>query len=215
MAFWDTENRVEDLVEEHLDHVEKVLKKFGEGMKAWVKHEDIEEAEDLADEIRDLEGRADDIRRDIEKVLIGGALLANSRGQIMDLVERIDKLANAGEAAMNFAVLQKITVPEELKPLIIKIVDETLEIINHVRQGMLELMEGDDDSAREETKKIEIGEGDVDDLEREFISELYSTELDLAEKLLLREYLEVLVEVSDRSEDFSDRLDTIIAIRKA
>lgn len=214
MAFWNTENRVEELVEEHLDHVEKVLKKFGEGMKVWVDHEDVEEAEDLADEIRDLEGRADDIRRDIEKVLIGGALLANSRGQIMDLVERIDKLANAGEAAMNFAVLQEIKVPEELKPLIIQIVDKTLEIIDHVRQGMLELMEGDDDSAREETKKIEIGEGDVDDLERKFISRLYSTELDLAEKLLLREYLEVLVEVSDRSEDFSDRLDTIIAIRK-
>ena len=214
MVFWETEKRIEDLVEDHLDHVEKVLKKFGEGMKKWIEHEDMEEAENLTHEIRDLEGRADDIRRDIEKELIGGALLANSRGQIMDLVERVDKLANAGEAAMNFAVLQKIKPPEELKPLIVKIIDRTLEIIDHVRLGMIDLMEGSDEEAREETKKIEIGEGDVDKLEREFISKLFDTELELAEKILLRQYLEILVEVSDRSEDFSDRLDTVIAIRK-
>jgi len=213
--FWETEERIESLVEEHLDHVEEALKKFGEGMKKWVEHEDMEEAENMAHEIRKLEGRADDIRRDIEKELIGGALLANSRGQIMDLVERVDKLANAGEAAMNFAVLQKLKIPDELKPLIVKIVDRTLEIINHVKLGMIDLMEGKDEEAREETKKIEIGEGDVDKLEREFISKLFDSELELAEKIFLRQYLEVLVEVSDRSEDFSDRLDTVIAIRKA
>lgn len=214
MGLWDSEAKVEGLVEKHLEYVEKVFTRFGEGMKVWLEDGDIQKAKDLAREIRNLEGRADDIRRDVEKELIGGALLAHSRGQIMELVGGVDKLANAGEASMNFAALQEIQVPEGLKPLVIDIVDRTLEIMDHVHDGVIDLMEGKEEEAREATKAIEIGEGDVDDLERDFIRELFATELELAEKILLRQYLETLVEVSDRAEDLSDRLDTILAIRR-
>lgn len=214
MGLWDSEAKVEDLVEKHLKYVEEVFTRFGEGMKIWLEDGDINQARELASEIRDLEGRADDIRRDVEKELIGGALLAHSRGEIMELVGGVDKLANAGEASMNFAAFQKIRVPEELKPLVIDIVDRSLEIMDHVHKGVVGLMEGKEEEVREAAKAIEIGEGDVDDLERDFISQLFNTDLDLAEKILLRQYLETLVEVSDRAEDLSDRLDTMLAIRK-
>lgn len=215
MGLWDSEARVEGLVEEHIEYVEKVFSRFGEGMKIWLEDGDIEEAKELAGEIRKLEGRADDVRREIERELIGGALLAHSREEIMELINGVDKLANAGEASMNFAALQEIEIPEDLKPLVIDIVDRTLEIMDHVHKGVVGLMEGKEEEAREATKAIEIGEGDVDDIELDFIRRLFATELDLAEKILLRQYLETLVEISDRAEDLSDRLDTILAIRRA
>lgn len=214
MGLWDSEARVEELVEKHLEYVEKVFSRFGEGMKTWLKDGDIDEARKLAAEIRNLEGRADDVRREIERELIGGALLAHSREEIMELVGGVDKLANAGEASMNFAALQEIKVPEELKPLVIDIVNRSLEIMNHVHDGVVYLLQGKGGEARKATKAIEIGEGDVDDLERDFISQLFDTNLDLAEKILLRQYLETLAEISDRAEDLSDRLDMILAIRR-
>ncbi|MBS3765422.1 DUF47 family protein [Candidatus Bipolaricaulota bacterium] len=215
MGLWDSEARVEELVEDHIEYVEKVFSRFGEGMKIWLEDGDIEEAKELAGEIRKLEGSADDVRREIEKELIGGALLAHSREEIMELINGVDKLANAGEASMNFAALQEIEIPEDLKPLVIDIVDRTMEIMDDVHKGVVGLMEGKEDEAREATKAIEIGEGDVDDIELNFIRRLFATELDLAEKVQLRQYLETLVEISDRAEDLSDRLDTILAIRRA
>lgn len=214
MDFWWSESRIEELIEDHLEHVEKVFVKFGEGIKVWMDHEDIDEAGELTHKVRNLERRADEVRREIEKELIGGALLANSRGRIMDLVGRVDKLANAGEATMNFTVLQEIRVPDQLKPLVIEIVDRTLEIIDHVRDGVLDLLEGKVDEALEATKAIEIGESNIDELEQDFIGQLFTMDLDLAEKILLRQFLETLVETSDRAEDFSDRLDMILAIRR-
>ncbi len=213
-GLWKAESDINEMIEDHVDLVDRTLKKFKEGMCLWVEEGDLDRANELALETHNLEGNADDLRRKIEMKLINGALLARSRRPLLDIVERTDKLANAAEASMDFTLLQKINPPEDLAPIIKEIVDLSVKIVDEVKLGLKALFGGDED-VLQYTEAIERIEGEIDDLERDFIQELFELEeLELAEKILLREYLETVVEISDRAEDLSDEMETLTATRK-
>lgn len=213
-GFWSGQSELNEMMQDHANLVDETLEKFKEGMCLWVEEGDLEKANDLAYETHKLEGEADDLRRKIEMKLLNGALLARSRRPLLDVVERTDKLANAAEASMDFTLLQKIELPNELGPIAEEIVDRSVEIVEVVQKGLKVLFGGDGD-VLQYTEKIEQLEGDIDDLERNFIQELFGLDdLELAEKILLRQYLESLVEISDRAEDLSDEMEIITATRR-
>ncbi|MCF7876310.1 DUF47 family protein [Candidatus Bipolaricaulota bacterium] len=213
-GLWQAESDIHEMIEQHVGLVDETLKKFKEGMCLWVEEGDLDRANELALATHNLEGEADDLRREIEMKLINGALLARSRRPLLDIIERTDKLANAAEASMDFTLLQRIRPPEELVPVTKEIVDLSVEIIGEVEKALKSLF-GGDDQVLQYTEEIEELEGEIDGLERDFIQELFQLErLDLAEKILLRQYLETLVEISDRAEDLSDEMEILTATRK-
>lgn len=213
-GFWSGQTELNEMMQDHADLVDETLEKFKEGMCLWVEEGDLERANELAYETHSLEGKADDLRREIEMKLLNGALLARSRRPLLDVVERTDKLANAAEASMDFTLLQRIELPEELGPIAEDIVNKSVEIVEVVQEG-LEVLFGGDGDVLQYTEEIEQLEGDIDDLERDFIQTLFGLEnLELAEKILLRQYLESLVEISDRAEDLSDEMEIITATRR-
>ncbi|MBS3766164.1 TIGR00153 family protein [Candidatus Bipolaricaulota bacterium] len=213
-GFWSGQTELNEMMQDHADLVDETLEKFKEGMCLWVEEGDLEKANELAYETHSLEGKADDLRREIEMKLLNGALLARSRRPLLDVVERTDKLANAAEASMDFTLLQRIELPEELGPIAEDIVNQSVEIVEVVQEG-LEVLFGGNGDVLQYTEEIEQLEGDIDDLERDFIQTLFGLDnLELAEKILLRQYLEGLVEISDRAEDLSDEMEIITATRK-
>jgi predicted phosphate transport protein (TIGR00153 family) len=212
MAFWKKQKKIETLVLEHLHCVDESLVFFQEAFTAYLDG-DMEKADQLALETHRAEGLADDVRRKVETALLGGALLAPSRRDILEIIEEVDKLANAGEAILDYLLLQQVGIPEELKPMLHEIMAKTREIFDEVNQA-LNLFFQDMNQALEHTKAIEIKEGEVDQLERAVIKRLFAMDLSLAEKLQVRGLVEELVEPSDRAEDLSDRIDMMIAQRR-
>jgi len=214
-GLWKGESDIHGMIESHVDLVVETLEKFQEGMVLWVEECDLDQANKLALETHNLEGDADDLRRDIEMKLLNGALMARSRRPLLDIVERTDKLANAAEASLDFTLLQKIELPEELVPTTKEILELSVEIVDDV-QDALKALFGGNGEVLEYTEAIEEVEGKIDTLERDFVQDLFNMEdLELAEKILLRQYLEALVEISDRAEDLSDELEILTATRKA
>ena len=214
-GLWKEESEVNEMIEGHVNLVVETLEKFQEGMDLWVEEGDLERANELALETHNLEGDADDLRREIEMKLLNGALMARSRRPLLDIVERTDKLANAAEASLDFTLLQEIQLPPELVPTTKEIVELSVSIVDKVQEALKTLFGGDGD-VLEYTESIERIEGEIDDLERKFVQNLFNLEgLELAEKILLRQYLEALVEISDRAEDLSDELEIMTATRKA
>ena len=212
MAFWKKQKKIETLVLEHLHCVDESLVFFQEAFTAYLDG-DMEKADRLALETHRAEGLADDVRRKVETALLGGALLAPSRRDILEIIEEVDKLANAGEAILDYLLLQQVGIPEELKPMLHEIMSKTREIFEEVNQA-LNLFFQDMNLALEHTKAIEMKEGEVDQLERAVIERLFAMDLGLAEKLQVRGLVEELVEPSDRAEDLSDRVDMMIAQRR-
>ena len=214
-GLWRDESEVNEMIEGHVNLVVETLEKFKEGMDLWVEEGDLERANKLALETHNLEGEADDLRREIEMKLLNGALMARSRRPLLDMVERTDKLANAAEASLDFTLLQEIQLPPELVPTTKEIVELSVTIVDKVQKALKTLFGGDGD-VLEYTESIERIEGEIDNLERDFVQDLFNLDdLELAEKILLRQYLEALVEISDRAEDLSDEMEILTATRKA
>ncbi len=210
--FWKKQKEIEKLVLKHLEQVEESLLHFQEALAAYLTG-DMEKAEELALATHTAEGRADDVRREVETAMLGGALLAPSRRDILEVIEQVDKLANAGEESLDYLLLQRISIPDSLKAFIQKIADKTGEIAAEVNYSMRFLFD-DMNKALEHTKQIEIKESEVDRMERDAIKTIFNMEIDLALKLQLYGLIEVLVEISDRAEDLSDRIDMMIAQRR-
>lgn len=213
-GLWKDESDVNEMIKSHVTLVTETLEKFQEGMDLWLEECDLEGANELALETHDLEGEADDLRRDIEMKLLNGALMARSRRPLLNIVERTDKLANAAEASLDFTLLQKVRIPDDLVPVTGEIVKLSVEIVDEVQKGLTALF-GGNGKVLEYTEAIEELEGTIDGLERDFVQDLFNMEdLELAEKILLREFIEALVEISDRAEDLSDEMEILTATRK-
>jgi len=211
-VFWKKQKEIEKLVLKHLEQVEESLSHFQEALAAYLSG-DVDKAGELALATHTAEGRADDVRREVETAMLGGALLAPSRRDILEVIEQVDKLANAGEESLDYLLLQQISIPEPVKPFIQKIVDKTGEIATEVNYSMRFLFD-DMNKALDHTKQIEIKESEVDRMERDAIKTIFKMDIDLAMKLQLYGLIEVLVEISDRAEDLSDRIDMMIAQRR-
>ena len=210
--FFRKGKKIEELVLRHLHQVDTTLAAFHESLIAYVVKRDIETAKEYAFKTHNEEGRADDIRREVEKELLSGALLAASRRDILEIIEQVDRLANSGEATLDTLLLERIEIPEEIVTYIEQIAEETGKIRQEVNSALHALFH-DPANTTVHTKEIENLEGKVDHLEREALKTIFKMEIDLARKLQLREFIEELVEISDRAEDLSDRIDIMVAER--
>ena len=211
MRIWRS-RRVEELITNHLGLVEQTVLKFQEALSAYL-DEGPERAEGLAEETHRLEAQADDARREAALELMGGALLASMRGEFLQLLERADRVANLAESVLYFALLQRIAVPQQLKPSLQEIGGRTVEIMAEARKAVHALFT-DRRAALDRSRAVERLESEVDSLERRTIEQIFHLELELVEQIQLREFVSRLADISDEIEDLSDQVEIIVATRR-
>jgi len=210
--FWRKQKEIERLVLEHLGYVDLTLQSFSKSLSAYLSDTDVETADRFALETHRSEGQADDVRRRIETQLLSGSLLPTSRRDILQIIDQVDRLANAAEEILDYLLLQRVEVPQEIMPQILEIGEETGKVFVEVKAAVSSLFHRLDD-ALEHTKAIEQLEGKVDHLEREAIKQLFELEIELAHKLQVSGFVQRLVRLSDRAEDLSDLVELIVAAR--
>ena len=210
--FWKKQKEIEGLVFEHLDRVDESLQYFIQSLNAYVQEGNIEKADQMAFETHKAEGQADDVRRRVETQLLAGALMPASRRDILQLVEQVDRLANAAENALDHLLLQRIEIPDAMRPAILEITSKTELIFSHVKSAISNLFK-EMEAALEHTAQIEHIEGEIDHIERKVLKQLFEQDLDLAHKLQVNGFVRSVVELSDRAEDLSDHIELMVAQR--
>jgi len=210
--FWRKQKEIETLVLEHLGQVDTTLVAFGKSLSAYLRDDDIETAEKYALETHRAEGQADDMRRRIETQLLSGSLLPTSRRDILQIIEQVDRLANAAEEILDYLLLQRMHVPAEIKSEIEQIAEQSALVFVEVKEAVTGLFQKVDD-ALAHTAAIEHLEGEVDHLERIATKRLFELDIDLALKLQVSGFIQRLVRLSDRAEDLSDLIELIVAAR--
>ena len=202
------EKEVIELILKHLDAVEDSLKTGIQTIEFYLDG-NISEAKVLTRKVGSLESEADIIRYNIRDKLYSGAYLPLLREDIYKLIESIDKVGNAGEASCDFFLNQRPTIPEEMRPHFVAVVQESLGIIDNLKLAVLCYFKGECkiETVREHTKEIGMQESRVDKFEWDLTKAILTSPMDLAHKLDLRLCLESIVEVSDRAEDAGDQLE--------
>ncbi len=211
--FWRKQKEIEALVLEHLGHVDATLQAFSRSLTAYLQEQNVETAEQFALETHRAEGQADDARRRIETQLLSGSLLPTSRRDILQIIEQVDRLANAAEEVLDVLLLQRVAVPAEILPEITEIGVQTNNVFVEVKAAVTGLFRKVAE-ALEHTKAIEHLEGEVDHLERKATKRLFELDIDLARKLQVSGFIQRLVRLSDRAEDLSDLIELIVAARR-
>ena len=217
MGLWrrwsSTASQLEELIRQHVELVEGAVGKFAETLFTYLDRGNLEEACKLVEETHRMESQADDVRRQAAKQLVRGALLPTTRAEMLELIERVDKVANLTESFLYFTLLQGIKVPEELIPTAKEITERIKEMMAKAKTAV-QLLFADRERALEHCERIEQLESQVDRTEKEAIRRIFVLELELAEKILLREFINRLADISDRIEDLSDQVELIVATRK-
>ena len=211
LLIWARKKRVKELVLKHLLRVRETIDVFAEASNICIQNGDLETRKRLALATHQAEGRADVVRRDAAKTLIEGALLPISRRQLLGIVERVDTLANAAEASLDYFINQQVEVPESHRPAFLAILKETEEVFDNVEHAVRWLFSPGQTGILEYVHRIDQGEARIDELERELVGCVFRSNLDLSRKLHLRGYMESLVEISDRAEDLSDSIALVAA----
>jgi predicted phosphate transport protein (TIGR00153 family) len=202
------EKEVIDLITKHLDKVEECLATALRAVETYI-NGDISEAKALALQVDNIETEADLIRYNIRDRLYSGAYLPMVREDIYNLVESMDKVADAAEACCDFFLDQRPEIPEDMKDQFLHVAQESFSVMSSLKEGMLAYVEGEGDvkTIREKAKQIGVKESDVDRIEWDLTRQIFTSSLDHAHRIHLRLCLDTIVEISDRGEDAADQLE--------
>lgn len=208
MALFKKEKKVVQLVLKHLDKVEECIATAAKTVELYLEA-DTEEARILVRDVRNMESEADLIRRDIGDKLYSGAYLPLLREDIYRLVDRIDRVANAGETCCRFFLNQRPVIPDELKADFLTVSQESLGTIVSLKLAVQCFFKGECkiEVVREHTREVANEESDVDKLEWDLTKAIFTSTLDHSQKIHLKLCLDSIAEVSDRAEDAADQLE--------
>lgn len=209
--FSKKESEVEELVKQHFSKVGETLKEFQTFMTAYLEKD--ANYKSLSYKIHCLEHEADTIRHKIELKLYEGAFLPVYREDYVNFIELVDKIANRCEDVADFVSLTKPTIPDFLVDKIKEMVTATLETFEPLQEGMDKFLQKGH-NVFGYSEKISSKEQKVDKIEWDTLSSLFESDLPLAEKLLLKEFIQAIGKISNRMEDVGNQFELIAIKRK-
>lgn len=206
------EKNVLDLITKYMDKIEECLDMAMETIKYYLGG-NIEEAKSAALKTDHLETETDEIRREVEGLLFSGAFLPNLRQDIHVLVDELDKIADRAEACCDMILGQRPEIPEEFEKDFLEVARESWASYAPLKDAIQNLFSEkrvDIGFIREKIKEVGIKESDVDNLEWKLTRRIFTSDRPLAHKLHLRHWLEEITGISDRAEDASDWVNSLI-----
>ena len=217
MSLWKRGREIEQLVEQYLVLAEKCLTAFSAAFDVYFSEGLSTRFETLAQETAQAESGADNKRREVEEAMYGRALIPESRGDVLGMLESIDLVPNKAESVLWQIWLQSMILPaayvEKMKDLV-RANCEAFELLCRATRATFDNVS----AAPRITTEISRKEGESDSIERELIKSAFDAseeELPTAQKILLKELILEIGSISDRAENAADRLRIIAIKRKA
>jgi len=214
MFFWKKERQVAQSIEDYLRETERCLEAFGEAFEVYFSEGLGERFERLVENTHRSEHAADEKRRAIETTMYDKALIPESRGDILGILESLDLVPNKCESVLYQVWTQNMTIPDEFveqfKVLIRKNIESHGLLCRTVRDLFGRVREVASSAAR-----VCEAEGQADQVERQLIKAIFRSPMDKADRILLKELILEIGSISDRAENAADRLRITAAKRQS
>ncbi len=202
------EEEVVSLMDQHLEKVGECLESMEKTIEDYLGG-NIDSAKANALKTHNLEGAADGLRRRIIAEFYKGAFLPALREGLIDLTLAVDEIADRAESTCDFIMLTRPEIPEEFKEDFRKITFDSMAAFPPLREGKMNLFK-DFSLSREKTIEVHGLEGKVDAEEWKMNRRVFTSELLLSQKMLLREVIWHIASISDVIEDAADVLEVLI-----
>ena len=171
-----------------------------------------DEFQERLERINALESEADTLRRSIEQQLYSDTLIPDSRGDVLGLIETVDQLFSQFEGSLWSLSIEKPNITKEYKDGFRKLTNMVVKAADELALSARAFFRSPYDVPAH-NHKVMLYEKEADAISTKLKTEIFASDLELAEKLHLREFVEQIDSVADLAEDVADRL-AIYAIKR-
>lgn len=202
--FLKSTKKLETQIDEYLDLVIKGGLIFKLGIKCYFEGQK-DEFENHLKELRKIEEKADDLRRNIEIKLYTRTLIPESRGDVLGLLESCDKVLNiTAETLLEFSV----EIPEflsELKQDYLDIAETSISCLENTVSGIRSYFRNID-AVRDFIIKVQFYRKETNKIAEKIKRRIFKTDLELAKKIHTRYFTFHIERIAEQAEDVCDRL---------
>jgi len=169
------------------------------------------------EKLSQIEHEIDELRRIIFEELTRGSLPSKDREDIMHLVKRLDVMADhVKDASRAVVILLEAKVPKEMWKQFAETAEDLVACATTLRKA-IEKLGTDPPRAMELAKQIDEIEGRVDEkyLNSKALLLKYSSEMDAATVVVLKDLIEEMEHVADSCDDTADYVRILTVAREA
>ena len=210
--FFKKQRQIESLIYSYLDNLRMTQKFFAEALNTCVKDGVCGDFDFLTARTHKFESKADDIREEIKELMYGKALIPESRGDVMSLLEAIDEVPRIFEQILYIIQTQKLVIPELIVSDLNELLLSSLEGCDlMIKQA--EALFKKNASVRDLVLEIDHIESQCDHIKRRIITKIFDSNIEPFEKLQLKEVVFAVGSISDKA-DHVARLVNIINMKR-
>ena len=206
------EQQVEQLIYQYLDNLKMAQNEFLKAMNVYFEKGFSEDFDFLIERMHKVESKADDTRNEIETMMYAKALIPESRGDILGLLEAIDQIPGLFQVVLYMIQTQRLSTPDFLVPDMKELIRVSLECCDLLVKEIEALFKKSGD-IRSLVSTIDNNESHCDHIERRIITRIFDSDLEPFQKFQLKEMVIHLGDISDQTDRVSRRV-YIISIKK-
>ena len=206
------EQQIEQLIYRYLDNLKMAQENFQNALNVYFEKGHSEDFDFLIEQTHKVESKADDIRNEIETMMYAKALIPDSRGDILGLLEAIDQIPGLFELILYMIQTQRLSIPDFLILDINELIRGSLGCCDLLIKQMEALFRMSED-IKSLVFTIDENESHCDHIERRIITKIFDSDLEPFQKLQLKEMIIQIGEISDQAHRVSRRV-YIISIKR-
>jgi uncharacterized protein len=206
--------KVERAIDEFLDAVSEAGIRFGKAVNGYVATGCVDDdCQRNQQRVTEIEKRCDNLRRSIEAVLLTQMLIPETRGDVLSLIDLLDGLVDRVKRELLSMTIETPQLPAHLHDDLARLVEAICACIDEMVRGSRAFFT-DQNAVRDHVHKIGIHESEADAMSIRMKQSIFSSDLDLAEKMMLRDFIDSLDRIADQAEDIGDQL-SIFTLRRS
>ncbi len=196
---------LETEIDSFLDKLSESGLLFKRAVQIYLKDGISEEFDQKLQAVNRLESEADKLRRSVITQLYTQTLIPESRGDVLGLLENLDSLVNLQEGTLWSFSIEKPQIPPEFHADFVVLCDQAInaaEAIVLASRAFFRNIE----AVHDHMHKVMFYEKEADKVSTKLKRAIFATDMPLYHKAHLRNFVEHIDNVADRSEDVADRL---------
>ncbi|MBR1372971.1 DUF47 family protein [bacterium] len=194
------------------DKIIEMTMVFKNAIDIYLQERRSENYRETSKKIKMIEHDSDVLRREIESRLYEQNLIPDMRGNILQLVENLDRVINLFDEVAHKFYIEQPDIPEiyhgELKTLVKQVADCAENMAIASRAFFRDLV-----TLRDYSKKVYLLEHQSDKTSAKLRKAVFDSDLELARKIQINTFVEEVADVADLAEDCIDAL-LIFAIKR-
>ena len=203
---------LEQKIDGFFDKLSEAAEVYRRAVRIYLKEGLNENFKARLDRVNAVESDADQLRRQIEKQLYSNTLIPDSRGDVLGLIETADQLLSQFEGSLWAFSIETPDISAEFKDDFKKLTSMVVKAVDELGLSARAFFRSPHD-VPVYNHKVMLYEKEADIIGTNLKKAIFNSDLDLAHKLHLREFVEQIDSIADMAEDVADRL-AIYAIKR-